>query len=309
MPFLEVAWTAREYLFTAYRVALFLGLSSIAFLPILARPALSRRSAWMAVGLALGATSFGLVFLARREPPLFGNMISVYGLFNESDILTGKREKIFGTTWIRAFDLLGLLGILGMIVRFPGAPWARPRKVEVPCPPGAATGGFGGVLVMAGALLIPMFLVRGRYFDRYLLPTLPALWVALAMCGAVRTRVRAVTSVALLAALAAFSTTITSDYFRWNEARWEAAEALVRRGVAANRIRGGYEWFGTYGGPDNGIGSHPSCNLADFDYILSFSGRVDGFDKLGANPWRSIWPPHDRKIYVLKNRRPPDPRK
>ena len=264
--------------------------------------------------MALAASIFGITFLAKGKSPLFGNLISVHGLFPERDILWGTREHIFGISWIRAFDLLGLLGILGMIWRLCGAFWVRRRfednslQGEIRCPTEAEKiEGFGGVIVLAGAMIIPIFLLHGQYFDRYLLPALPAVWVALARCGAAHSRIRRVAAVACVAALAAFSTTIACDYFRWNEARWEAAEKLVREGVPAHRIRGGYEWFGTYGGPANDIGGHPSWNPSDFDYVVSFSGRLEGFAKVGAIPWKSIWPPHHRGMHVLKNRQARDP--
>jgi len=304
------------YLVTAYRTALFFALSSVPLLLILTKPELSRTSSRIAAGLALAAFLFGAAFLARGASPLFGNLISNFGLLNDGDVLLGRREVIFGANWRRAVDLIGLLAVLAMIRLFAGVPWARPRKVErkvercpsegeAPGHPGAAMGdGFGGVLMLAGALILPIFILRGTYFDRYLLPMLPSAWVALARCGTVPSRMRKIAAVVSIAAMAAFSITIAADYFRWNEARWAAAEKLERDGVPADRIQAGYEWGGIKGF-DN---PWPSSDVSEFDYVVSHSREIAGFKEVDAIPWKSIWQPRDRKIYVLQNEWPHDPR-
>ncbi len=152
--------------------------------------------------------------------------------------------------------------------------------------------------MLAGAML-PIFLLRGVCIDRYLLPTLPSVWVALAMCGATQSPARKVASVILIGTLAAFSITIASDYFRWNEAKWAAAEGLERRGVPASRIQAGYEWGG-FKGFDV---PWPRADISGFDYVIAFSRELESCREIDAIPWESIWPPHDRRIYVLKNER------
>jgi hypothetical protein len=143
---------------------------------------------------------------------------------------------------------------------------------------------------------LPIFLYRGDFFDRYLLPCLPAVLVALGWCVPAQTRLRRAAAMAALVAMAAFSSTIAADYFRWNEARWAMASRVTSKGVPANRIQAGYEWNGEMVGET----SHPSVNPMDYDYIVSFSGDIAGFEEVEAFPWWSFWPPHDRKLHVLK---------
>jgi hypothetical protein len=315
-PLIAITYSPKYYVTILYRVGLIFALSSIPLLPVLARPVLSRRTSCIAAVLSLPALVFGARFLAMGKFPLFDNLISEFGLHAGPDgrssslnslVLLGRRGVIFGATWSRVVDFIGLLAILLMIRLFCGAPWTRPhrneqdpRELDVPDrPAGVRDDGFGGVVMLAGAMLLPIFLLRGVCIDRYLLPTVPSVWVALARCGATRSPARKVASVILIGTLAAFSITIASDYFRWNEAKWAAAEGLDRRGVPARRIQAGYEWGG-FKGIDV---PWPRADISGFDYVIAFSRELEGCREIDAIPWESIWPPHDRRIYVLKNER------
>jgi phage gp37-like protein len=290
------------------RMVGFLALSSAPLLLVLRGGPPGRWGGRVALGLMALASAAAAAFLASGRPPTFGNLLSEFGLFSEDLVLLGRREVILGTGWTWAFALLALLAAMAMIRLACGVRWGQLRDFlrgggagPAPDDPGEDRGravGFGGVLMIAGAMMLPIFLVRGAYFDRYLLPALPAVWVALAKCGPARSRARRAASVALVVASAIFSTTVASDYFRWNEARWAAARKLASRGVAPGSINAGYEWFGMMVGDTD----HPSMNPEVFDYVVSFSGPSEGFREVDSVPWKAIWPPHDRTMHVLENR-------
>jgi hypothetical protein len=296
-------WWPMEYPMTTYRIAMFFGLSSVPVLLMLTRSSLSRLATAVAAAAMIPAATFGANFILKGKFPLFANYFSPYGLFGEVGILLGDREVIFDANLNRVADLAGLIALFAMIRLLVGAHLASTGEFP-PSPEGGevtpprAIGGFGGVLFVASAMTLPVFLYRGDFFDRYLLPCLSAALVALAWCVPVQTRLRRAAAAAALVAMAAFSSTIAADYFRWNEARWAAASWVASTGVPANRIQAGYEWNGEMVG-ETGF---PSTNPMDYDYIVSFSGDIAGFEEVEAVPWRSIWPPHDRKLHVLKRK-------
>ena len=143
-------WWPMEYPETAYRIAMFFGLSSVPIMLLLTRSSLSRLAALGAAAAMIPAAVFGTNFIRRGKFPLFAGYFSPYGLFGEVGILLGHREVIFDATLNRVADLAGLVALFAMIRLLAGAPWGRPREFppssggERRRPPGpsAASGAF-----------------------------------------------------------------------------------------------------------------------------------------------------------------------
>ncbi|MDD4939415.1 MAG: glycosyltransferase family 39 protein [Candidatus Omnitrophica bacterium] len=80
-----------------------------------------------------------------------------------------------------------------------------------------------------------------RYADHNLVYFLP-MAILLAIEVLEKTGFSRAAVIAGLALMAFYSILGTRDYMNWNQARWEAANDLLKEGVAANNIEGGYEW-------------------------------------------------------------------
>ena len=235
-----------------------------------------------------------------RSSFLFGDYLSPFGLFPANFHLFGERPVIFGATF------RCLMMVISFLIVLRGAPliWSRlVHTLKTHYTLGAANSANGSSpdtmgLVLGGAsiLFFLLMLVRGA-FDRYLLPILPGLLIILAV-GVSRThRRRLIGAYLSLVALVYLSITLSHDYFRWNEAKWMAAEDLVAQGISHQEIHAGYEWQGWF----NPKGEyHLQINDARFTHLIAFSDTVPGFSSIRQIPWYSYWAPHQRFIFVLK---------
>jgi len=246
-----------------------------------------------------------LVFFATGASPLlFGNLFSQFGLFGEDIVLLGRRPVILGPNFNRLACVLGMIGLALTVPRLISLRFSPPRFDRSIRPRSATEADlihvppsrFGFVPLLAGLLLLCIFVFRGVYFDRYLLPVLVSFWIWIARIGSRNSaRLRAI-AVALVLVFAGMSVTLVADYFRWNEARWTAAEMLVSRGVPADAIHAGYEWYGWH----DATFSHPPPNPSGHEYLVAFAADFPDFEVVETIPWSSIWPPRKRLMYVLK---------
>ncbi len=299
-----------HYIVGAYRSATFLVVSSVPLLMILNRPASGTQ-----INKLMFTVSAFYIFIATlcltagQSPLFFGNLLSKCGLFNENEVLLGRRPTIFGPNFNR---FVCVLGIGGLVLAFPrlatfgcstGRKSSCDKTSNAPKVDGSETmpEGFGSVLMVASLIYFGFFMLRGMYFDRYLLPVLAAVYLSLAKSGPRNSRALRIVAGAWISIVAAISVTLASDYFRWNEARWAAAESLERQGIRAGLIHAGYEWNGWRVAHK----PFPSTNVLEYEYIVAFSPDFHSFEIVEAIPWKSIWPPRDRKMYILKRIRPP----
>jgi hypothetical protein len=100
-----------------------------------------------------------------------------------------------------------------------------------------------------GALHLGMYLVRAPFFDRYLLPVLPA-WVALCLLCTARPRpptlgARAAGAV-VLAVFAVVGLAATHDFLARNRAAWQLAAREIAAGVPPETIDAGFSYKGWY---------------------------------------------------------------
>ena len=260
---------------------------------------------WLAGATTAVAGLLGVVRLVRGDSPLLGNLISRFGIFGRNEVLLGDRPVVFDHLIEQAVTIGSIVAVVLAVPQLLlhaaplfGPPATTPESPDQVAPASPDRPRFGFILFFASALYMALVNLRPNLVDRYLLPIMPALLVALAVAPALRTPVRLTLAWGCVLVFAGLSITITADYFRWNEARWSAADALVRGGVAPERINAGYEWNGWNLGTPATV-SDPQL-LQEYDYVVSFGPDLEGFQEVDSVPWKSIWPPHDRRLSILK---------
>ncbi len=285
-----------------------LALSAIPLLlatrPTTHRMGRAARMAW--TGCAVVFAALAVRFLATGIAPLFHNVISTFGFFPEDVVLPGRRPTVIGPTLGRMVSVAGTLAILYAMRRviplfFPATQSPdhgidhdqnRPRGSHSPI-------GFGRVLILSSVLYLCFVVYRGvPMFDRYLLPALPAFFLAIAKASPlVDSAARRSAAVVVVVFFAGISTTLTYDYDRWHETAWHAAQSLVQKGVPADAINAGYEWNGWVVGK----APFPSEDPHHYAYVISHS-ELPEYECLEAIPWTSIWGPHRRDIFILRRK-------
>ncbi|MCX7112899.1 MAG: hypothetical protein NTX45_22840 [Proteobacteria bacterium] len=288
----------------AFKIPIFLALSSLPLILVLDRPVTSQKLQRMATIITTITVFIILYLMFDAEFPLFGSMISQFGIFKTNGVLLGIRPAIFGFVSNRLMIALAGVGIIMIIPRLipiiytwikttPSVSYTECNKTK-----SAHTDDnkFGVVLITSSILYLLVIILRLVYFDRYFLIVLPGIWVMVGRSGMVNSFLRNMLATACVVAFASMSITLAHDYFSWNEARWSAAEKLVHSGIPASSIHAGYEWNGWVVGKE----AFPSKNLMNYDYAVAFSPEIDGYKEIDFVSWQSIWLPHDRKIYILK---------
>lgn len=104
---------------------------------------------------------------------------------------------------------------------------------------------FLALLAAASALqVLGMLLFFDAFFDRYLLPALPAALLAAAAVQAKEPAGRAARAMSgvLIFALAFWGAAGTWDHLNFSSAKWEAGRKAVAAGFAPEEISNGYEW-------------------------------------------------------------------
>lgn len=165
----------------------------------------------------------------------------------------------------------------------------------------------GWTLILGWSLLllywIPLALVGSKIsFDRYYLPLLPFLMMLLVpVIRSPGNRIVTVISLLLITLYAAFSIGGTHDYLAWNRARWEALNDLMKSGVPARQIDGGFEFNGWYFyDPLYRSKRFPKWWYVQDDlYTLSF-GDLPGYEEFREYSFRRWIPPGDGRVLVLR---------
>ncbi len=97
-------------------------------------------------------------------------------------------------------------------------------------------------------LAAPLTIDPAKYFDRYLLPSVPPLAIVVVFClGYSPGNLQVRAAVLACAALFAWSLIGSQDYMAWNTARWKAVEILrTKYSAQNNEINAGFEFNGMY---------------------------------------------------------------
>lgn len=215
-------------------------------------------------------------------PPFFGNVLSKVGILPE--VLPGFSEPIF-PTWFQVCLLF--VGTWGAYQIFKGFSLLWGEIYESP---------MKRVICLSSLGYFVFIIFRHTHFDRYSIPIIPLCILSLLrVCKQEQSPSRFVRPIALLtsALYISFSATLVWDYFRWNEARWEAIDYALSEGVPKDKLWGGYEYFGWSNllynwemRPMLPFIVRPS-RLKDFEVIKNFS-------------YPSIWGSKEREMFLLK---------
>jgi 4-amino-4-deoxy-L-arabinose transferase-like glycosyltransferase len=166
------------------------------------------------------------------------------------------------------------------------------------------------MLPMSGAILF----LTPFVFDRYLLPVLPLLSVAILRLKSRGNQEPGLRYMwwrwLLLAPLALFGILAQRDFMEHSSVRWEGAERLVATGVPREHINAGFEWLGWYlfdegaqrirqRGDFSRVPFPPNAVL-DPVYMLS-DVSLEGYVRVGALPYESwLSGGQTRQVLVLK---------
>ncbi|HWC97253.1 MAG TPA: glycosyltransferase family 39 protein [Candidatus Sulfopaludibacter sp.] len=102
------------------------------------------------------------------------------------------------------------------------------------------------VLFSLASLAVTTVVDRLAAFDRYYLPEVFGLTLALAVILSSAPRIYPLRFAAALLPLAFFTTAGLHDYFRWNDAAWDLYRQAIHSGIAPASIDAGYEMNGWY---------------------------------------------------------------
>jgi hypothetical protein len=152
----------------------------------------------------------------------------------------------------------------------------------------------GTLSVGTGLLYFGPILLLSPMFDRYLLPFFLSAALAYALNAHQFSTKSSVSPLACAVVLAALSWTITRDFLVSSEARWRAADWALATGQPASAIDGGYEW----------LGWNPfllrSLNIPRPFKLIVATSPLAGYTEIHREPYYSVWPPHERAMYVLE---------
>jgi len=97
------------------------------------------------------------------------------------------------------------------------------------------------------ALQIPLLILLGTLYDRYVLFFLPAALYVAAASKEGDQQPHWVPAVAILLVFGAVSLGLMHDWLAWNSARWALGRrAATEKGINPHDIEGGFEWNGWY---------------------------------------------------------------
>jgi len=224
--------------------------------------------------------------------PYVDNIISLYGLGPIQSVIAGNL-KLLAPSYVWGVITLTASASLALLIFILSKRHNNSEPV--------------GFLYLFGWLyLIPILIFKS--FDRYFLPLLLVIIIALAQ-NLKHLKFNYLIAILILIPVGAYSLTQTDYYLRWNQARWELADSVLKQGVPAEQIDGGYEWDGwnsywsaTNSGIKNGPETAPWWIYQLFvnnteDYIVSFS-KFNGYETIASKTINALNP--NNTLYLLK---------
>ena len=237
--------------------------------------------------------------------PYFKNLISEFGVFNAGEVLSGVRPIILPESFQIALTFLGWAGgvlILFFVIRAVSCTVKECLVHDSDVDPRNSINLVG---FSSFTYFILLVMVREYYmFDRYLLAVIPGLIILLS--SQQKTAFKNILPVFMLLLMGCFSFSITSDWFRWNEARWEAGTLAVKQGLHPVEIEGGYEWNGWFrthnaNETDPVLGEIPSWSgskeISKIRAVISFS-KLPDIPVIRTFSYSSYWEPRKREMYL-----------
>ena len=269
----------------------------------------TRRAWWRwggSISLATGAIAILALGSSGRHLPLRGNVLIESGLgpvtLNDWYIRGLTNDPRLPSAFWWTVTAVGVIGVALLVAQTAAATASAWRER------GEATAPATRMLLLTTSALYLGTTCAAVQFDRYFLPLVPLLGVALLPPDGGRTTSRRtwVGAAILLVLLTAYGVAGTHDYLAWNRARWQALRQLADDGIAANRIDGGPEFNGPLfyaeGSGNSGGGGRSWWWVADDEYLITM-GPVPGYAVDRRVPYSRWMPPGPAEITVLQRTR------
>lgn len=165
------------------------------------------------------------------------------------------------------------------------------------------------------ALYFLLLMPAPLYFDRYVIPMMPFIVVAMVRPATNPTEnserfsigsIPALRAAAftLVAAFAVFAVAGTRDYLMWNRLRWTALDELMRDGVSPTEIDGGFEFNGFYVYQPPFVRPRPDSSISPWwvrrdTYQIAF-GPVPGYTVVRKYTYQHWLPWHVQTVVILR---------
>lgn len=276
-------------------------------LPLLLVGAAGWRARWRpatVIALAAGAGALLALSASPRPLPLRGNVLIRSGLgpvtLNDWYIRGLANDPVLPAAFWWTVTGLAVVGVTLLVAQGAAATvqaWRDRRAAAGPA--------VRALLLAVGALYLGTTCAT-RQFDRYFLPLVPLLGIALLPPPGGRSAPRPlrVAAAVLLTLYAAYAVAGTHDYLAWNRARWQALRQLAAAGIPAQRIDGGLEFNAPlFYSPDagGGGGGRSWWWVVDDEYLVTM-GPVPGYTVERRLPYPRWLPPVPAEITVLRRR-------
>ncbi|MFA9392321.1 MAG: ArnT family glycosyltransferase [Prolixibacteraceae bacterium] len=153
------------------------------------------------------------------------------------------------------------------------------------------------IIYIAFVILNPIF------FDRYLLPCIPAVFLFILPVTPIFIGRNKIASGLMIVLFALFCITAMHDYLSWNRARWKALDHLTDdMKIERHKIDGGFEfnaWYHTGECNPEIKGRISWWFVSSDDYVISF-GNISGFYQIDSIPYFRLLPPGNSNICILQ---------
>lgn len=258
------------------------------------------RAPELGLALLLAAVFFPLIrvhgFFPYLPHVMWAGGLGTTSLFDPG----AKAAGVLGSPWFaRAMTFAGAASLWVWTVR-------RRELREAAKAPVVQLFGLAGLLMFGSSLL------GAKYFDRYLLPLLPAayLWTSRAAERIQGPRRAPWAASAASVLLLLWSMAGTADYLAWSQAAWRAGVAVTGSGEPRESFFDGLEWNGLHfyerrmdelkkTKPLAAIGEWEWLPRAPFDTAASFAPGLSGDRRLLlAVPYRTPLSFKERAVYV-----------
>lgn len=175
------------------------------------------------------------------------------------------------------------------------------------------------VLLSAAAYMTPLLAIPESFYDRYIIVTIPLVAIGVAIllerrrngeplhadafsAGPINVfRIALGVMAVCLMIIAVFSVGATRDYLVWNQIRWNALMDLMKQGVKAEQIDGGFEFNGLYL-YDPKYRKVPEKSMwwvQGDEYLIAF-GKTPGYHVIKEFRYSHCMPPGIGKVLVLR---------
>jgi hypothetical protein len=160
-------------------------------------------------------------------------------------------------------------------------------------------------LLLSAIIYLPPVLLTGVFFDRYLIPIIPLLAIAipsaLQPAGGFNLRLCSLPALILFVS-ALLAVGGTRDYLAWNRLRWQATDNLMANDhIKPSEIDGGFEFNGFYlYDPHYQKQSHKSTWWVQNDTYQISNGPVPGYQVIHEYSYVHWLPRYTGKVLVLQ---------